>query len=333
MGSDDEMEDGPSNAGAADHYSDDEEFIPPSQKQAIPLSSRAMPWVEKYRPKGIGDVASQSETVKTLQNAVKTGNLPHLLFYGPPGTGKTSMALALCRNLWGPDLFKQRVLEMNASDERGISIVRNKVKHFANLAISGRASSATAAGAAGGDPSQPVYPCPPFKLIILDEADTMTPDAQAALRRVIEAYSRITRFCLICNYVTRIIEPLASRCAKFRFKPLPYDDMAGKLRQIAVAEGVDLLDDVTRAIIELSEGDMRKAVTTMQCAFNLVGGGAKEVERGGGGRGNVGQRRRRRPPTTTTTTSPDRSFGRGDERLGPLPFPRLLDAVSAFPQF
>ena len=120
--------------------------------------------VEKYRPKGISDIASQQETVKTLDSAVKSGNLPHLLFYGPPGTGKTSMALALCRNLWGPDLFKSRVLEMNASDERGISIVRNKVKYFANLAISHKKDN---------DKNSEQYPCPPFKLIILDEADTM----------------------------------------------------------------------------------------------------------------------------------------------------------------
>ena len=228
-----------------------------------------MPWVEKYRPKGISDIASQKETVKTLNSAVKSGNLPHLLFYGPPGTGKTSMALALCRNLWGPELFKSRVLEMNASDERGISIVRNKVKYFANLAISHTKKDDKTNN--NNNNEKETYPCPPFKLIILDEADTMTPDAQSALRRVIEAHSRITRFCLICNYVTRIIEPLASRCAKFRFKPLPLEDMIARLRLIAGAEGV-VIDQVSmNRILELSEGDLRKAVTTLQAVFNITG--------------------------------------------------------------
>jgi len=175
--------------------------------------------VEKYRPEKVEDVAHQEEVVKTLKTSILQGNLPHLLFHGPPGTGKTTTILAVARELFGPELYKQRILELNASDERGISVIREKVKNFAQ-------------GAVGGQKT-PGYPCPRFKIIVLDEADTMTPDAQSALRRVIELHSKVTRFCLICNYVTRVIEPLASRCAKFRFKNLPVDSMIARLEHIA----------------------------------------------------------------------------------------------------
>jgi len=240
------------------------------------------PWVEKYRPQNLNDVSHQNEVIATLQNAVKTNRLPHLLFYGPPGTGKTSVALALCKTLWAPDQYKRRVLELNASDERGISVVRDKVKAFAGLAIG------NSSGAGGGglfekrnkgdedEENKKTYPNPPFKIIILDEADTVTRDAQAALRRVIEAHSRVTRFILICNYVTRIIEPLASRCAKFRFQPLPPSSMKNRLDFIAQAENVQFSpnkkekDAVIDEILVLSNGDMRRAVTTLQSAHSLT---------------------------------------------------------------
>lgn len=149
------------------------------------------PWVERYRPKNLDEVSHQTEVVSTLKNAVNTGRLPHLLFYGPPGTGKTSVALALCRQLWHPSQWRRRVLELNASDERGISVVRDKIKHFASLAVgSGQPSSKSFFTKKKDDVAMEEkdagdYPNPPFKIIILDEADTVTTDAQAALRRII----------------------------------------------------------------------------------------------------------------------------------------------------
>jgi len=239
----------------------------------------ATPWVERYRPKNLQEVSHQREVVATLENAVGTGRLPHLLFYGPPGTGKTSVALALCRQLWAPSQWRRRVLELNASDERGISVVRDKIKHFASLAVGTHkeksASSFFNKNDAENDAKMDVevenYPNPPFKIIILDEADTVTPDAQAALRRIIEAHSRITRFILICNYVTRIIEPLASRCAKFRFQPLPVESMKLRLKDISTSEGCSFSDDQLENILDLAGGDMRRAVTTLQSAHALGG--------------------------------------------------------------
>jgi replication factor C subunit 2/4 len=186
--------------------------------------------------------------------------LPHMLFYGPPGTGKTSTVLALAKELYGPELIKTRVLELNASDERGISIVREKVKDFARMQLSNPSAE-----------YRTRYPCPPYKIIILDEADSMTQDAQSALRRTMETYSKITRFCLICNYVTRIIDPLASRCSKFRFKSLDQDNAKKRVEEIAEKEGVKLEDGASDALIKCAEGDLRKAITFLQSAARLVG--------------------------------------------------------------
>ncbi|MCJ1429556.1 hypothetical protein MMC29_007471 [Sticta canariensis] len=183
-----------------------------------------------------------------------------MLFYGPPGTGKTSTILALAKELFGPEMFRTRVLELNASDERGISIAREKVKDFARMQLS-------------NPPPQykDKYPCPPYKIIILDEADSMTQDAQSALRRTMETYSKITRFCLICNYVTRIIDPLASRCSKFRFKTLDQGNAKKRLEDIAVNEVVRLESGAVETLIKCSEGDLRKAITFLQSAARLVG--------------------------------------------------------------
>ncbi|EGO52971.1 activator 1 41 kDa subunit [Neurospora tetrasperma FGSC 2508] len=232
----------------------------PNPEKQTKETPRAHPWVEKYRPKTLSDVTAQDHTITVLQRTLQASNLPHMLFYGPPGTGKTSTILALAKELYGPELIKSRVLELNASDERGISIVREKVKDFARMQLTNPSAAYKAR-----------YPCPPFKLIILDEADSMTQDAQSALRRTMEMYSKITRFCLICNYVTRIIDPLASRCSKFRFKSLDQGNAKKRLEEIAQLEGVGLEEGAVDALIKCSEGDLRKAITYLQSAARLVG--------------------------------------------------------------
>lgn len=221
------------------------------------------PWVEKYRPKNLNDIASQEHAVKVLEKQVSTGNLPHMLFYGPPGTGKTSTILALAKQLYGPNLYKSRVLELNASDERGISIVRQKIKNFAKLTVSNPTPE-----------DLKNYPCPPYKIIILDEADSMTNDAQSALRRTMETYANITRFALVCNYITRIIDPLASRCSKFRFKLLNNENSLNRLKYIANEEQLNLdklqgEDGVLNEVLKISNGDLRKAITYLQSASKL----------------------------------------------------------------
>jgi replication factor C subunit 2/4 len=218
------------------------------------------PWVEKYRPRNLDDVASQDHAVTVLKKTIQTANLPHMLFYGPPGTGKTSTILALAKQLYGPNLYKSRVLELNASDERGISIVRQKIKNFARLIVSTPTKE-----------DLENYPCPPYKIIILDEADSMTNDAQSALRRTMENYSSVTRFCLICNYITRIIDPLASRCSKFRFKSLNNENALGRLQYIVDKEHINLssTEPVLEQVLKVSGGDLRKAITYLQSATKL----------------------------------------------------------------
>ncbi|KAJ1982464.1 Subunit of heteropentameric Replication factor C (RF-C) [Dimargaris verticillata] len=214
---------------------------------------RPVPWIEN-RPRSMTDVSAQEEVVQVLRKCLESQNLPHLLFYGPPGTGKTSTILAMTRDMFGPELMRSRVLELNASDERGIQVIREKVKNFARSTVSQNDSGRS---------------CPPYKIIILDEADSMTSDAQAALRRTMENYSKITRFCLICNYVSRIIEPLASRCAKFRFKPLPVEQSKAKLAYICGQEGITHEAGALDQVIDASEGDLRRATMFLQSAHRL----------------------------------------------------------------
>lgn len=214
------------------------------------------PWVEKYRPKHLSDVVHHKKITDVLRASERTGDLPHLLFHGPPGTGKTSTILALARGLFGDAnvKLKERVLELNASDERGLDVVRHKIKTFSKVSVS------------------PSSHCPPIKLVILDEADTMTPDAQSALRRTMETQSASTRFCLVCNHVSKILDPLASRCAKFRFSPLSSESTKRRLLHICEMEGVIFETDsrgVLDQIIASSAGDMRKSVNLLQAASQL----------------------------------------------------------------
>ena len=208
-----------------------------------------IPLVDKYRPKKLNDIVQQTEVVKVLKECLKTGKFPHMLFYGSSGTGKTSSILSFAMELYGPKIFGKRVIELNASDERGINVVRNKIITFAKSAVGN---------------ADPDYPCPPYKIIILDEADAMTMEAQSALRTVMESLSNITRFCFICNYINQIIDPIASRCMIFRFKSITDNIMMNKLEEIANKENFPIPKDVLEKIVELARGDIRSGIITLQ---------------------------------------------------------------------
>ena len=201
-------------------------------------------WVEKFRPMKLDDVFGQDETIERLKSYVRSRNLPHLLFTGPPGVGKTASAVSIAREMFG-DFWNENFTELNASDERGIDIVRNKIKTFAKTAPIGGAS---------------------FKIIFLDEADALTNDAQSALRRTMEKYSGNCRFILSCNYSSKIIEPIQSRCAIYRFRSLTEDAVSKRIRYIAEAEELPITEDGINALVYVSGGDMRKAVNSLQAA-------------------------------------------------------------------
>jgi len=208
-------------------------------------------WFEKYRPRSLDEVADLEEVKARLRELVRSGSVPHLLFYGPPGTGKTTVALALARELYG-SMWRECALELNASDERGINVIRERVKEFARTAPPGGA---------------------PFKLVILDEADNMTGDAQQALRRIMEMYAQNARFVLLANYLSGIIEPIQSRTVMIRFNPLPKDAVVSRLRYIAQCEGLRVTDEALDAIYEFTQGDMRRAISALQIAATI----SKEV--------------------------------------------------------
>ncbi|KIR25641.1 replication factor C subunit 3/5 [Cryptococcus deuterogattii LA55] len=203
-----------------------------------------LPWVEKYRPVLLDDVVSHKDITGTIEKFIEAGRLPHLLFYGPPGTGKTSTVLALARRLYG-SAYKKHILELNASDDRGIDVVREQIKNFAMTKVLFSKG---------------------FKLVILDEADMMTQAAQSALRRVIEQHTKNVRFCILCNYVNKITPAIQSRCTRFRFSPLPEKEIQIKVDEVVQKEGVNLTDDGRDALLKLSRGDMRRALNVLQKA-------------------------------------------------------------------
>ena len=204
-------------------------------------------WTEKYRPRTLDEIVNQEEIVSRLKSFVKAKNVPHCIFAGPPGTGKTTAALCLAHDLYGEN-YREYVVELNASDERGINVIRQTFKTFARSRPIGEVS---------------------FKILILDEADNMTDDAQQALRRTMERYTETARFILVANYSSKIIEPIQSRCAPFRFTPLPRDAIIKRIEYICEKEHVTILDDGIEAILDLSEGDLRKTLNILQTAASV----------------------------------------------------------------
>lgn len=210
-------------------------------------SGDLLPWTEKYRPRTLDAVVGQQDVVKSLKGFVKKQNMPNLLFAGPPGVGKTTAMFALAHDLFGEDL-SGNLLDLNASDDRGIEVVRGRIKDFArSIALSDV----------------------PFKLVFLDEGDALTTEAQHALRRTMESYSTVTRFIISANYSSKIIEPLQSRCAIFRFLPLRENEVKEMLEHVAKVENLKIDEEAYNAIFYVSEGDMRRALNVLQgCALH-----------------------------------------------------------------
>ncbi|OCK77955.1 P-loop containing nucleoside triphosphate hydrolase protein [Lepidopterella palustris CBS 459.81] len=221
---------------------------------AVGGANYELPWVEKYRPVFLDDIVGNTETIERLKIIAKDGNMPHIIISGMPGIGKTTSVLCLARQLLG-DAYKEAVLELNASDERGIDVVRNRIKGFAQKKVT--------------------LPQGRQKIVILDEADSMTSGAQQALRRTMEIYSSTTRFAFACNQSNKIIEPLQSRCAILRYARLTDAQVVKRLMQICEAEKVQYSEEGIAALVFSAEGDMRQAINNLQstsAGFGFVNG-------------------------------------------------------------
>lgn len=209
----------------------------------------SIPWVEKYRPRYLDDIIGQNEIITKLKSLVALNNIPHLLFVGRAGIGKTTTALALVREVQKNKMKKNSsYIELNASDDRGIDVVRGDIKNFAKMK----------------PPSGLDY-----KFIILDECDSMTRDAQGALRKIMEQYSDICRFILICNFQNKIIEPIQSRTSLVHFKPITHDTIKKRLKYIALNEGVIISMEALDAIVNVSDGDLRQSINILQSCASL----------------------------------------------------------------
>jgi replication factor C small subunit len=214
-----------------------------SEAESESRAGREEVWIEKYRPQTLDDVMGHENIVGRLKSYVSRNDLSHMLFSGPAGTGKTTCATAIARELYGED-WREHFLELNASDERGIDVVRDRIKNFARTSFGGVE----------------------YRIIFLDEADALTSDAQSALRRTMEQFSNNVRFILSCNYSSQIIDPIQSRCAVFRFSPLADDAVAEEIRNIAAEEDIELTEDGLDALVYAADGDMRKAINGLQAA-------------------------------------------------------------------
>lgn len=199
-------------------------------------------WTEKYRPKDLNDILSHQRIIKTIQRFIETGELPHLLLYGSAGTGKTSTILSIIKHIY-KDNMKLMSLELNASDNRNIKVVRETIKEFAST---------------GGMFTEG------YKIIVLDEADSMTDSAQSCLLRIIETYTQNVRFCLICNYINKIIPAIRSRCLCFHFYPIPRNHISNRLKEILKEEQIQIMPDALDTVIDFSKGDMRKCLNMLQ---------------------------------------------------------------------
>ncbi len=214
-------------------------------------------WIEKYRIKNFGDMVGQDGNVEKLSAFINKRDIPHLIFSGPAGTGKTSAAITIAIELFGED-WKENFLELNASSNRGIDIMRGHEDR------SSSSSSVSVKDYARIKPSNPLG----FKIVFLDEADQLTSEAQAALRRTMEIYSATTRFILSCNYSSQIIPPIQSRCVVLKFRPVSAENVKKRLKAISSSEGFEIGEDCLDAIAELSEGDMRRAINVLQTLYS-----------------------------------------------------------------